>query len=396
MDQRGAPAAAVALESATCLSAESSEAKPWGTASAGPCSQSGHPVERPEAVSEMTRQPTVVDTLPKAELHLHLEGSIRPETVRELAARYGVKLTPDEVNVRYRYSNFAGFLETFKWVTSFLRDPDDYALITKRLFKELLRQNVVYAEITISAGVMLRRAQSVEANFAAIREMAQSVPFSGLRTAWIFDAARQFGAGSALEVARWSSRLRHSGVVAFGMGGDELCFPSVIFRPAFDLARSAGLHVVCHAGEIGGQGSVRDAIELLGAERIGHGIAAMHDPALVESLAMRRIALENCPTSNLLTGALARQIERADASLGDHPLRKFLEAGVPVTLSTDDPGLFHTDLLTEYSRAASLGLSHQQILQLAEQSFQSAFLPPIDKRKLLDDFRFAAESAGLL
>jgi aminodeoxyfutalosine deaminase len=379
-----------------CLSAEPSEANPWGAAASGSCRQSGHSVEGPRVVTEMRRQPTIVDALPKAELHLHLEGSIRPETLTELATRHSVQLTPEEVNARYSYSSFAGFIEAFKWVTSFLRDPDDYALITERLLNELLGQNVVYAEITISAGVMLRRGQSIEANFAAIRETAQSVPFRRLRTAWIFDAARQFGADSAMEVALCSSRLQHSGVVAFGMGGDELCFPAVEFRPAFDRARSAGLRVVCHAGEIGGPASVRDAIELLGAERIGHGIAVMHDPALLESLLMRRIVLENCPTSNLWTGALAKQIERVDASLEDHPLRKFLEAGLSVTLSTDDPGMFHTDLLTEYSRAASLGLSNQQILKLAEQSFHSAFLPPIDQRKLLDDFRVAAESAGLL
>src|SRR5271170_6944865 len=140
-------------------------------------------------MSQTPRPLTVIDALPKAELHLHLEGSIRPETAVELAARHGVALTPAEVLARYRYSDFAGFIDTFKWVTSFLRDPADYALITKRLAEELIRQNVVYAEITISAGVMLRRMQTVEANFAAIVETAQSAPFSRLRTAWIFDAA---------------------------------------------------------------------------------------------------------------------------------------------------------------------------------------------------------------
>jgi aminodeoxyfutalosine deaminase len=334
--------------------------------------------------------------LPKAELHLHLEGSIRPETAVKLASRHNVKLTAEEVISRYCFSDFSGFIEVFKWVTSFLRDPEDYALVAEELFRELLRQNVVYAEITVSVGVMLRRMQSVEANFTAVRETADSVPFRRLRTAWIFDAARQFGADSAMDVARCSSGLRRSGVVAFGMGGDELSFPTVKFRPAFDLARSEGLRVVCHAGEIGGPESVREAIELLGAERIGHGIAVMRDPALVESLALRRIVLENCPTSNLLTGALAKQTGKVRVSLEDHPLRKFLEAGLAVTLSTDDPGMFHTDLMTEYSRARSLGLSRQQLLQLAEQSFHSAFLPPVEKSKLLRDFRSAARLEGLL
>ena len=134
-----------------------------------------------------------IDALPKAELHLHLEGSIRPDTALKLAARHGVTLTPEEVAARYNFSNFNGFLETFKWVTSYLRTPDDYALITRQLCEELVRQHVVYAEFTISAGVILRRMQNLEATVAAIRDAAQSVPFARLRTAFILDAARQFG-----------------------------------------------------------------------------------------------------------------------------------------------------------------------------------------------------------
>jgi adenosine deaminase len=347
-------------------------------------------------MTQAPTQRTILDKLPKAELHLHLEGSIRPETAVELAARHGTKLTPEEVVARYNYADFAGFIDVFKWVTSFLRDPADYALITRKLLEELQRQNVVYAEITISTGVMLRRMQNVEANFAAILETSQIVSFNRLRTAWIFDAARQFGADSAKEVARWACKLHKSGVIALGMGGDELAFPAVNFRAAFDLAREEGLHILCHAGEIGGPEAVREAVEILGAERIGHGIAVMHDAALAEMLALRRIVLENCPTSNLCTGALAKQIGKPSASLADHPLPKFIERGLAVVLSSDDPALFHTDLLSEYAHAESLGLSKQQLLQLAEQSFNSAFLPALDKRQMLDDFRAATKSAGLL
>ena len=345
---------------------------------------------------ETTEALTILDPLPKAELHLHLEGSIRPETAVGLAARHGEQITAQEVQARYQYSNFAGFIETFKWVTSYVRDPDDCALVTRNLLDELVRQNVVYAEITISAGVMLRRMQNLEANFAAIREAAEGVLYRKIRTAWIFDATRQFGPEAAVEVARWAAKLHRLGVVAFGMGGDELVFPTVNFRPAFDLARSEGLRIVCHAGEVGGPDSVREAVDLLGAERIGHGIAVMHDPALAQSLALRRIVLENCPSSNLATGALAKQMGKSDVSLADHPLKQLLEGGSHVTLSTDDPGMFHTDLLTEYRRAASLGLTKEQLLELAEQSFNAAFLPPIEKRQLLDDFRGAAKSSGLL
>ncbi len=137
-------------------------------------------------------------------------------------------------------------------------------------------------------------------------------------------------------------------------------------------------------------------MEILGAERIGHGIGVMHDPALAESLATRRVVIEICLTSNLCTGALAKQTGRADAALADHPLPKFLERGLAVTLSTDDPAMFHTDLPTEYSNAASLGLSNGQLLALAEQSFNAAFLSPSDKRPFLEDFRAAAKSAGLV
>ena len=233
-------------------------------------------------------------------------------------------------------------------------------------------------------------------SLTAIRDTAQSVPFSRLRLVWILDATRQFGPEPAMEVARWAAKLHRLGVIAFGMGGDELAYPTVNFRPAFDHARSENLRVVCHAGEIGGEDSIREAIDLLGAQRIGHGIAAIRDPAFVESLARRRIVLENCPSSNMCTGALARQLQKSDATLADHPLPEFIKKGVLVTLSTDDPGLFHTDLLTEYSKAASLGLTDAQLVHLAEQSFHAAFLSPEDKRKLLVDFHAAAKSAGLL
>src|SRR5215472_13236544 len=285
------------------------------------------PKRKAEAVPEEEPQLTILDTLPKVELHLHLEGSIRPETAVELAARHSDQITIEDVETRYKYSDFMGFIDAFKWVSSYLRDPEDYALITRKLLAELVRQNVVYAEITISVGVMLRRMQNVEANFAAIVEAAGSMLSHKIRASWIFDAARQFGPDAAMETARWATKLHRSGVVAFGMGGDELAFPTVDFRPAFDWARAEGLRSVCHAGETGGPDVVRQAVDILGAERIGHGIAVIHDPALAETLALRRVVLENCPTSNWATGALAKQLGKFEASLAEHPLKHLLEAG---------------------------------------------------------------------
>jgi aminodeoxyfutalosine deaminase len=337
-----------------------------------------------------------VAALPKAELHLHLEGSIAPETVVRLAARYGVEVAAEEVAARYRYSDFAGFLDAYKWVTSFLRQPDDCRLIADELFDRLIEQNVIYAEVTLSCGVMLRRKQDVEANFVALCGSAERAAGRGLRVQWVFDGARQFGAEQALEVARWAVRLASDGVIAYGMGGDELALSGRELQPAYDLIRAAGLHSLVHAGEIGGPEIVREAIDLLGAERIGHGIGALHDPALIEHLAGRGVPLEICPTSNLRTGALGRQLGDPRAGLAAHPLKDFFDRGLRVTLSTDDPAMFETDLLGEYEVAAGLGFSPAELARLAEMSFASALLPRADREVYLARFRQRAEGLGLL
>ena len=312
-------------------------------------------------------------SLPKAELHLHLEGSIQPRTVCALAARHRIGITEEEVRRRYAYIDFLGFLEAFKWVTSFLRDPQDYAVITRDLAEQLLSQNIVYAEVTISIGVMLLREQSPEANFEAILKAAEDFSKRGLRLSWIFDAVRQFGSDAAVRVLQAAQNCACSAIVAFGIGGDELSVATAEFRPVYDKAAQLGLHRLMHAGEVGGPEKIREAVELLGAERIGHGIAAVHDPALMDLLAERRIALEICPQSNLRTGALALQLRQTHASIEEHPLPKLLRHGIPVVLSTDDPAMFHTDLLAEYQNAGAMGLTEPELLGLAQMGFDYAF-----------------------
>ena len=334
--------------------------------------------------------------LPKAELHLHLEGSIRPRTAVELAARHGVELTEAAAKRRYRYSDFLGFLDAFNWVAGFLREPADYALITRRLAEELLDQGVVYAEVITAVGVMLWRKQDAEANVAAAVEAARAFAARGLTIRWLPDAAWQLGADAALEVARRVVRWKGMDVIGFGMGGDELMFDYREFRPAFELAAEHGLHLTAHAGEVGPAAKVRDAVEVLGAERVGHGIATMHDPAVAALLIERGIPIEVCPTSNLCTGALARQLGARTATLAEHPLRRLLAAGVPATLSTDDPAMFHTDLVSEYLNCTTrLGLSAADTLRLAEAGFQHAFLPAAAKRTLVERVRGAAAELGL-
>jgi aminodeoxyfutalosine deaminase len=334
--------------------------------------------------------------LPKAELHVHLEGTIEPATVVALAKHHGDTLDEATVAARYATRDFSAFIEAYKWVTSYLREPADYALVARRMSEQLLAQNVVYAEVTLSAGVMLLRKQDVESNFCAIREAVAPYESRGLRLQWILDAVRQFGAAAAREVARCAVGLREAGVVALGMGGDELSRPAAEFRDVYDYAAAGGLHRLVHAGEIGGPDSVLDAVNILGAERIGHGIAAAANPKLMAFLAERSIGLEICLTSNLRTGALARHLGRADASLPDHPLPELFRAGIPLSVSTDDPAIFDTTLTREFSTLEQMGLRKLEIMSIAEGAFHGAFLPASEKAAFLQAFRARAEALGLL
>ena len=326
--------------------------------------------------------PAGIASCPKAELHLHLEGSMQPPTVCAVAKRHGVSFTEDEVRDRYAYRDFDGFISAFKWVTSFLREPRDFALIASDLCEHLLTQRVVYAEITLSVGVMLLRSQQPEANFQAILRVAEPFEKRGLYVNWIFDAARQFGADAALKVLAAAERCKSEKIVAFGIGGDELSVATKEFRRVYARAADQGLHLVMHAGEVGGPENIREAVELLNVERVGHGIAAAQDAALMDLLADRRVALEVCPRSNVCTGALTKQLRRSEAAIVDHPLPYILRHGVPVVLSTDDPAMFHTTLLGEYENAIHMGLTETELAQLVAAGFDHAFLSEPQKRAL--------------
>jgi adenosine deaminase/aminodeoxyfutalosine deaminase len=236
-----------------------------------------------------------------------------------------------------------------------------------------MAQRVTYAEVTLSVGVMLLRSQRPEENFEAISRASEDFESRGLRMRWIFDAVRQFGAEAAMRVLLAARQCTSKTIVAFGVGGDELSVPTTDFRPVYDAAAASGLHRLMHAGEVGGPEKIREAVELLGVERIGHGIAAIRDPALMDLLADRRIPLEICPESNLRTGALALQLRRDSPAIQDHPLPKFIHHGIPVALSTDDPAMFHTTLTAEYENAHRMGLSESELVRLAQTSFEYAF-----------------------
>ncbi len=284
----------------------------------------------------------------------------------------------------FRYQSFQEFTDAFKRVTLLLESPSDYALVTTRLMEWLAGQKVTYAEIILSVGVILWKKQSPEAVFEAVCAAASDGQARfGLRVNWIFDATRQFGPEHARQVLAWAGRFRSRGVVALGIGGDEVRGPAELFTEVYREARDLGLHLTAHAGETVGPESIRKAVELLGAERIGHGLTAARDPGVVALLRDRRISLEVCLTSNVCTGLLAR--------LEDHPLPKFLQAGLLVTLNSDDPAMFRTSLEREFLLAANhFALSRDQITRLCENAIRSTFLPEDEKQALSRDLIRAA------
>ncbi len=296
--------------------------------------------------------------LGKAELHVHLEGSLEPGTLCELDPDLNV----EAVRSRYQYNSFQDFIETYKWVIDRLRGPAAYALATRRLLERLAAENVRYAEINLSAGIILHRGMDLASIYdAVVREAARSP----VEVWWIFDAVRDFGPEHAMEVARLAAERAADRVVAFGIGGDENRGPAEWFRETFQYARDQGLHVTAHAGETAGPESVRAALAA-GAERIGHGIRAAEDPELLRLLRERDIALEICLTSNAAIGAVG--------SLTGHPVRRIFDAGVPIVLNTDDPAMFHTTLSGEYELAARrFGFTRSELEALARNSFRYAF-----------------------
>jgi len=297
-------------------------------------------------------------SIDKAELHVHLEGSVAPETLHEIAP----SLTLDEIRSHYRFQDFNGFLQSYKWVNLLLTEPAHYGLILTRLLESLAAQGVVYAEVNLSIGVLLWRKLPFESYFNVVYDAFRAAP---IPVRFIFDAVRQFGADSAWEVARLAVASKDRGVVGFGIGGDEARGRAVEFREVFQYVRDSGLHVVPHAGETTGPESIWDALEV-GAERIGHGIRAIEDPLLIKHLRDHQIPLEVCVSSNVATGAVP--------SLAVHPLRRLYDAGVPIVLNTDDPAMFHTDLLNEYEIAArEFGFNELGLKGLAENSLRYAF-----------------------
>jgi aminodeoxyfutalosine deaminase len=318
--------------------------------------------------------------LPKVELHVHHVGSASPRIVAELAARHEgrtpVPADPAAIAEYFVFRDFAHFVEIYLSVVDLIREPEDVRILTFEVARELARQQVRYAELTVTPYSHVKRGIPAPEFCAAIEDARLHAEKElGILLRWCFDIPGEAGLPAAEETLRIALDERPDGLVSFGLGGPEIGVPRPQFKPYFDKARAAGLHSVPHAGETTGPSTIWDAIRELGAERIGHGISAASDPALMAYLAEQRIPLEVCPTSNVRT--------RAVASLEEHPLRALREAGVLVTVNSDDPPMFGTTLNDEYAVAARLlDLDEAGVAGLAKEGVAASFLSPAEQSRI--------------
>ncbi len=324
---------------------------------------------------------TFIAGLPKAELHVHHVGSASPRIVSALAARHAdskVPTDPEALADFFTFTDFAHFIDVYLSVVDLIRTPEDVRLLTYEVARDLARQNVRYAELTITPYSSTRRGIDDRAFMDAIEDARKAAETEfGTVLRWCFDIPGEAGLESAEETARLATddKLRPEGLVSFGLGGPEIGVPRPQFKPYFDRAIAAGLHSVPHAGETTGPGTVWDALTELRAERIGHGTSSAQDPKLLAHLAEHGIALEVCPTSNIAT--------RAVRTLEEHPLKQFVDAGVTVTINSDDPPMFSTDLNTEYAVAARLlGLDERGVAELAKNAVRVSFLDDAGKSRI--------------
>jgi adenosine deaminase len=321
-----------------------------------------------------------VQRLPKVELHVHLEGSIRPQTLAELAYKNGIDL-PNGVSTIYQFFDFQGFLDTYMRAAACLCTQDDFERVTYEFLIDQAAQGIHYCEAFLSSMQHLKRDFDFECIMGGIQtgyERAHAK--TGIRMGVIFDHGRQFGPEAGMRVLQQAIATRDYGVIGLSIGGDEVNYPPELFTDLFQKAREAGLAVTAHAGEVRGPESIWGAIHALGVRRIGHGIRSIDDPELMAYLKKNAIYLDVCPTSNVWTGAVA--------TLDSHPVRQLFNAGVPITLSSDDPALFQTNLAKEYLLLANqFGFSKEELKQLSLNGVRASFLPQEEKAALEEKFQ---------
>lgn len=324
-----------------------------------------------------------IKNLPKAELHLHLEGSVTPAILGDLSRKYQTQfasLSEKELETQlFHYRDFYHFLDTYRIVCTHLRKPEDYSMALDRLGIYFREQNIRYAEIIYTPSIPWRTERDGREILIALLAQSAEIGNQGTTIRWILDCVRQFEVEWAWRTAELASEFSRQGVVGIGLGGDEKSLAMSEYQEVFAWIRAHRLYAHVHAGEIGDVQQVWDALKILGAKRIGHGIQAVRDPDLMDYLRQHAIALDICLTSNAKTGAWT--------PISDNPFGLLYQRGVPVTLNTDDPGLFQVSLNEEFQKAARLfQLGRKELHHIALQGVRSSFLPHHEKMALMKQF----------
>jgi adenosine deaminase len=319
--------------------------------------------------------------MPKIELHIHLEGSIKPRTLLALAERNGVEIPARDVagvEQLFRYRDFGEFIAVFMNLARVLVHGEDFEQLAYELALDSAVQHVVYTEVMLSPMQHYSRGINVaEALEGMAAGFARAERETGIVARSVLDFGRQYGVQQAWEVLEIARGAARHGLVGWSIGGNEIGNPPEPFAEVFAAARAAGLHTMAHAGEVVGPESVWGAVDALGCERIGHGVRSAGDEPLLRHLRDRGVTLDVCPTSNLCTGAVP--------SLEAHPLRRLYDAGVAVTINTDDPSFFHTTLTDEYRLAARhFGFGADELCATVLAAARGAFLPPAEREALTE------------
>lgn len=328
------------------------------------------------------------DNVPKAELHLHLEGAIPHDALWELVQKYGgdpTVPTLESLRERFKFRDFAHFIELWIWKNGFLREYDDFAFFSEAIAYDLVRQNIRYAEAFLSPGRFELEGLDAQRIIESVRTGLSR--FNGVEVALITDLTRDLGPENALNLVGRVNELREQqGVIGVGLGGSEHDWPPELFADAYTLAKDLGLHVTAHAGEAAGANSVWDAIHALGVERIGHGTRSEEDDRLLDHLAESQIPLEMCPLSNVAT--------RVVDDISQHPIRRYVERGLMVTVNTDDPSMFGNSLAEEYRTLENVfGFNRNEVRELILNGIRASWLPDNRKADLIGSF--TADSAWL-
>ncbi len=332
----------------------------------------------------------LIRRMPKAELHVHLEGAVRPETLLDLGRKHGVDYPfSDAEGARewYRFRDFAHFVEIFEAVLASLLTADDHERVTYELAQDAARENIRYLEVTLSpASPLTPRSEALpDTVLAGCRAAARrALDDFGVRMQFIVDAVRSRPVDDVMLISEWVAQNQGDGLVGLGLGGTEVGYPAMLHEAAIRHAREHGVRISLHAGETVGPGSVWDALEA-GSERIGHGVTSIHDPALVRHLVEHGIVLEVSPTSNICLGVAP--------SYADHPFRALHDAGVTLTVNTDDPPMFGATLTGEYlALAEHCHFTVDELIELNLNAVRAAFLPADERATLVSEFQSEIEA----